>query len=190
MPLFSIVVPCQNVADRLPAALAHVQAQPYGNWEVICVNDGSDDRTLSVALAAAQADPRVRVVHQAREGGDRACRAGLVAALGEWVVFVTPDMLLDLVDLYDLQACAVATPDAGALRLIGTGLLGGCYRRDLMLTADGFQIASDRSLAQDFETQLVAAQATQIDVIATVAAKNRIARSRPAVSPLRLALAA
>ncbi len=159
MPMFSIVVPCYNAAADLPSVLAHLQAQTEQNWEVICVNDGSTDRTLSTVMQAAQADPRVRLVHQTRQGAEVACRAGLVAAHGEWVLFLTPDMVLLGDELAELRASIVAAPEAGAIQMAGGGLLGTCYRRSLMLTADGFQITHDGRLSQAFAAQIAALDA-------------------------------
>lgn len=159
MPLFSIILPCRDVAEHLTVALAHLKSEANQNWEVICVNDGSRDQTLSVAMRAAQSDPRVRVIHQTRAGVDQACRTGLTAALGDWVVFLTPQMLREPGSLAVFLKGVQTYPWAGALRLTGAQLLGTCLRRDLMLSGDGFHIASEDALAVDVAQQIRAKQA-------------------------------
>ena len=63
----------------------------YRNLEVICVNDGSTDGSLSVLREYAAADPRVRVIDQPNCGVSAARNAGLDAAAGEYISFVDSD---------------------------------------------------------------------------------------------------
>jgi Glycosyl transferase family 2 len=62
MTALSVIFPCYNEAERLPATLAtyldHLSRVP-GEVEVLVVDDGSTDATLAVADAAASGDPRV-----------------------------------------------------------------------------------------------------------------------------------
>ena len=69
-----------------------VLAQSLADLEVLVVNDGSTDATRDVALALAQADPRVRLLDQPANRGVSAARnAGLDAARGEWVALLDAD---------------------------------------------------------------------------------------------------
>ena len=95
-PLISIVAPFFNeeqAVDRffqeVTVALEGIGAQ----WEIICVNDGSQDRTLEKLLAAAQTNPRVKVVALTRNfGKESALTAGLEASEGDVVVLIDADL--------------------------------------------------------------------------------------------------
>lgn len=73
IPKLSILMPVRNEEAYLQAALRSLQAQTLADWELVAVDDGSSDGTPDILAAAADQDPRLRVVR--REGG------GLVAAL-------------------------------------------------------------------------------------------------------------
>jgi glycosyltransferase involved in cell wall biosynthesis len=86
-PLVSILMPVRNEEKFLPAALASIRAQTVSNWELVAVDDGSTDATAAI-LAAAAADPRVKVMQNRGKGlvaalnqGLAACRAPLVARM-------------------------------------------------------------------------------------------------------------
>ena len=95
LPTVSVVVPAFNEAtglavfhDRLLRAMAEV-----ASWEVVYVNDGSTDLTLSVMEALHQADDRVAVVSLSRNfGKEIAVTAGLDHAAGEAVVIIDADL--------------------------------------------------------------------------------------------------
>ena len=65
--LVSIITPAYNSARYLMETIRSVQAQTYRQWELIIVDDGSDDDTASVALSTG--DTRIRcVAHAGRRG--------------------------------------------------------------------------------------------------------------------------
>jgi glycosyltransferase involved in cell wall biosynthesis len=88
MPHISILMPVRNEERYLQAALNSLYRQTFSNWELIVVDDGSEDSTPSILAEAARQDNRVQVVR--REGGGLAaalnaglqrCQASLVARL-------------------------------------------------------------------------------------------------------------
>jgi glycosyltransferase involved in cell wall biosynthesis len=85
-PRFSVVVPVRDRADAVGRAVAAVLTQTFGDLEIVLVDDGSTDDT--VAAARASGDERLRVVRQDAAGPLAACRSGLGAARGRWVVLV------------------------------------------------------------------------------------------------------
>ena len=94
-PALTVVLPCYNEAERLPgtlqALLAHL-SDALGEVEVLVVDDGSTDATVSVAVAVAAADRRVRVLsYRPNRGKGFAVRTGMLAARGELVVFTDAD---------------------------------------------------------------------------------------------------
>ncbi|WP_082405629.1 glycosyltransferase family 2 protein [Limosilactobacillus equigenerosi] len=68
-----------------------IQCQTYQKIEIILVDDGSADETLSVARELAQNDKRIRVIHQSNQGVSVARNRLISESLGEYVVFVDPD---------------------------------------------------------------------------------------------------
>ena len=96
-PTLSVVVPAYNEQEVLPAF--HARLVPVMEsiglpWEVVYVNDGSRDATLSVMLGLRAADPRVAVVNLSRNfGKEIALTAGLDhAAAAEAVVVIDADL--------------------------------------------------------------------------------------------------
>ena len=91
MPEISFIVPVYNAEEYLPAALDSLRRQTCPDWEAILVDDGSPDGSGALCDAAAQADPRFRVIHQQNAGVGAARNAGLDAARGEYVHFLDAD---------------------------------------------------------------------------------------------------
>ena len=68
MPLVSILMPVYNAAATLPAALRSISAQTFRDWELIAVNDGSEDASLEILERAARKDRRIRVLTGSHSG--------------------------------------------------------------------------------------------------------------------------
>jgi len=90
-PLVSIVVPCYQNGRTLERTVNSIRAQTITDWELIAVDDGSKDDTLSVLTRLAENEPRMRVVHQENGGVSAARNAGMALAAGEWLSFVDAD---------------------------------------------------------------------------------------------------
>ena len=88
---FSIVVPVYNVEAYLDNCLASLQAQDFADFEVICVNDGSTDRSREILSEWAGKMPQIRVIDRENGGLSAARNTGLQAAIGDYVVFVDSD---------------------------------------------------------------------------------------------------
>ena len=94
-PVFSVVVPVFNEAEGLPEFHRRLSAamRPLGRWEVIYVNDGSTDASLSVLRRLHEAGPGVAVLNLARNfGKEIAMTAGLDHAAGDAVVVIDADL--------------------------------------------------------------------------------------------------
>jgi CDP-glycerol glycerophosphotransferase len=92
LPLISVIIPVFEVAEYLPECLDSVLGQPGPEIEVIAVDDASPDGSAAILDDRAAADPRLRVVHLAVNGGQGPARdAGLALASGEYVWFVDGD---------------------------------------------------------------------------------------------------
>jgi succinoglycan biosynthesis protein ExoO len=81
-----------NGARHLTQAVESAQRQTLEDWELILVDDASTDGSLAMAVVLAQADPRIKVLAQARNRGPAAARnRALAAARGAWIAIVDSD---------------------------------------------------------------------------------------------------
>lgn len=94
-PLVSVVVPIYNVAPFLEECLNSVVNQTYQNLQIILVNDGSTDESVSIARNYLD-DSRVELVSTENGGLSRARNVGLSRARGEYVYFIDSDDCIDL----------------------------------------------------------------------------------------------
>ncbi|MBD2092757.1 glycosyltransferase [Microcoleus sp. FACHB-1515] len=91
MPLISVVIPVYNGAKTIQETIESVQKQTLSDLEIIVVDDGSQDNTI--AVLAAIADPRLKVIAGAHAGANVARNRGLHASSGEYVSFLDADDL-------------------------------------------------------------------------------------------------
>jgi polyisoprenyl-phosphate glycosyltransferase len=96
MPTYSLVVPAYNeeeVIEALVARLGEVMDSLDGDAEAILVDDGSSDRTWELLHAAADADPRIRLVRLSRNFGHQiALTAGVDVSSGDAVIVMDADL--------------------------------------------------------------------------------------------------
>lgn len=94
--LISIIIPMYNVENYLSKCLDSVINQTYSNLQIICINDGSPDRSLTIAQDYAIKDSRVIIIDQVNQGVSKARNVGLLHASGDYIMFVDPDDWLEL----------------------------------------------------------------------------------------------
>ena len=68
MPRFSIVIPCFNAENTIRQTLNSLCAQTFDGFEIICVDDGSSDKTRDIVLAAQDEDPRISLACNVGKG--------------------------------------------------------------------------------------------------------------------------
>lgn len=93
--LFSIIIPVYNVEKYIQACLDSVLGQSFSDWEAICVNDGSTDRSDSILEEYAAKDDRIRVITQPNSGTATARNTGLRVAEGDYIFFLDSDDWLE-----------------------------------------------------------------------------------------------
>lgn len=94
-PKVSVIVPVYNVEALLPRCLDSIVAQTLRDIEIICVNDGSPDRSIDVLNRYAAQDDRIVVIPQENRGLGGARNRGVEAARGEYLLFVDSDDWID-----------------------------------------------------------------------------------------------
>lgn len=90
-PLVSFILPVYNVEEFLPQCLDTLRQQTMPHIEIICVDDGSTDRSLEILYQYAAKDLRIRVFTQKNQFAGVARNLGLSHAKGEYVVFLDSD---------------------------------------------------------------------------------------------------
>ena len=91
MPKVSVIVPVYNVEPYLGQCLDTILLQTLQDIEVICVDDGSTDGSLSILQTYAMFDDRLKVIHQENAGAAAARNRGLKEATGEFISVLDSD---------------------------------------------------------------------------------------------------
>lgn len=101
----SVIVPVFNVEPYLVECMESIINQTLKEMEIICVNDGSTDRSPEILHEYAKKDSRIIVIDKPNGGYGHAMNCGLDRATGEYIGIVEPDDYVDLnmyKDLYEL----------------------------------------------------------------------------------------
>ena len=96
MPKISIIVPVHNAQAYLHESLGSAVLQTLEDIEVICVDDCSEDASADILRDYAQRDPRVHVItHSVNKTASQARKDGVLAANGEYIMFLDADDALE-----------------------------------------------------------------------------------------------
>lgn len=93
--LVSVIVPIYNAYDYLQVALDSILSQTLKDIEVICIDDGSTDRSLDIMKKYRELDSRIRVVTENNAGVSTARNKGIARIRGEYTVFIDADDFCD-----------------------------------------------------------------------------------------------
>ncbi len=91
----SIIMPVYNVEEYLEKSLDSVVGQTYKDLEIICIDDGSQDGTLSILEKYAEKDERIVLLKQENQGVAVARNRAIDIATGEFMMFVDGDDWLE-----------------------------------------------------------------------------------------------
>ena len=91
IPLISVIIPVYNTAEFIERCLDSVLGNTYKNLEVICVNDGSTDNSLSVLKSIAEKDSRIKIIDKQNAGPSAARNDALKIASGDYIMFIDSD---------------------------------------------------------------------------------------------------
>lgn len=95
-PLVSIIVPCYNEQDNVREVVDALSKLNYPNYEIICVNDGSKDRTGAILDQLTLRYPKLRVIHHAKNQGKAVgLNTAALIANGEFLLCIDGDAVLD-----------------------------------------------------------------------------------------------
>lgn len=91
----SVIVPVYNVEQYLPRCLDSILQQTFSDFEIILVEDGTEDGAGSICDDYSGRDERIRVIHQKNMGLAQARKNGLSIARGRYIMFVDSDDWID-----------------------------------------------------------------------------------------------
>ena len=109
-PQFSIIIPCYNAGQWIRTTIESILTQTYADFEIIAVDDGSQDDTL-IQLQSIS-DSRLIVLQKENGGVSSARNMGLKKAKGKWVTFVDADDTVEPCMLEELQSAITSSPES------------------------------------------------------------------------------
>ncbi|MBR1605156.1 MAG: glycosyltransferase [Alphaproteobacteria bacterium] len=100
-PKFSIIIPVYNAEKYLPKCIDSLIKQTFKKFEIICINDGSSDKSLNILKRYATNDTRIKIFTQKNSGPAVARNLGLEKAQGKYLWFIDAD------DWIEEKACEI-----------------------------------------------------------------------------------
>ncbi len=157
MPTVSVIIPAYEAEQYLRMAVESVLRQTFTDLELVIIDDGSTDRTLDIARACADRDPRVRVLRQPHAGPGPARNAGFRIASGRLFAFLDSDDEWDDTFLAEHVAVLDARPDVDVV--IGNARNRGGARHGQparLIRRDGLPITLAEILADEMSLFIMA----------------------------------
>ena len=106
--LVSVIIPIYNAEKYLEDCIKSILNQTYKNLQIILVNDGSKDNSISICEEYAKKDNRVEIINKKNGGVSSARNEGLKKAFGKYIQFLDSDDVLDFDYIekmvYDLES--------------------------------------------------------------------------------------
>lgn len=93
--MITVIIPIYNVSKYLRNCLESVINQTYKNLEIICINDGSTDDSLSILKEYKENDNRIIIIDKKNEGVSIARNEGIEMATGEYLFCIDGDDFID-----------------------------------------------------------------------------------------------
>ena len=94
--LLSIIIPIYNVEDYIKECLDSISKQKTKNEvEIICIDDGSTDKSGIICDEYAELDKRFRVIHQENKGVSYTRNLGVEMSKGKYLAWIDPDDYID-----------------------------------------------------------------------------------------------
>ena len=89
--MISVIMPAYNEEKNIAASIASIQQQSYGDFQLIIVNDGSTDQTVTVVEQAIAGDERMIFLNPGKVGKVAAYNLASKEVRGDWVYFMGAD---------------------------------------------------------------------------------------------------
>lgn len=89
--MVSVIIPIYNAEKKLHRMLSSIEKQSYSDFELLLINDGSQDNTEIICKVAMEKDRRIHYYYQENAGVSSARNYGLQKAQGEYIAFLDAD---------------------------------------------------------------------------------------------------
>lgn len=109
MSKISVIIPVYNAEKYLGQCLDSLIGQTFSDFEIICVNDGSNDSSLDILNSYADKCDKIKIINIENSGPGPARNKGLDIASGDYITFVDADDWVDKKFLEILYASAIKT---------------------------------------------------------------------------------
>ena len=91
MVQISVIMPIYNAEINLKDSIDSVLQQTFEDFELICIDDGSNDDSLNILNEISKRESRVKVISQENRGAGVARNRGIEESLGEYICFIDSD---------------------------------------------------------------------------------------------------
>lgn len=109
--LISLVIPAYQAQDTLSETLDAALAQDFNSFQIVVVDDGSSDSTLSLAQSYVDKHKNIKVIHQENRGTGGAYNTGVNNADGAWISICSADDILYPTALSSLWSAHLQHPE-------------------------------------------------------------------------------
>lgn len=104
-PVVSIIIPAYNASSYINECITSIINQSFTNWELIIIDDGSNDGTSAICDDYAIQDKRIKAIHSCNSGVSISRNIGIDNANGMYVIFVDADDVLPKDSIKDRISC-------------------------------------------------------------------------------------
>lgn len=139
-PLVSVVMPVYNVEKYVEKAINSVLNQTYSNFELILINDGSEDNSLEICKRFAREDSRISIIDKINGGVSKARNDGIEKASGKYVMFIDSD---DIIEKNMLQNM-VSSAEGKSSDLVICGLFVDTFKNQELI--DSYTISEKQNI--------------------------------------------
>lgn len=142
----SVVIPVYNAEKYLPECMESILSQTYKNIEIICVDDGSTDKSAEIIKSFQNGDKRIELIQQTNQYAGAARNNGFDAAEGDYVIFLDADDYFEQ-NLVEKMAAAIYEKNADIVICRSRGFderlkkeheLGGALNLEILPEKDVF----------------------------------------------------
>ncbi len=150
----SIIIPVYNVEQYIARCLTSVQKQTWNNLEILCIDDGSADRSGTICDRFAATDSRFRVFHKPNSGAAAARNMGLDHATGDYIGFVDSDDWIEP-DMFEALLKKAVSLDAD---MCASGFIKEAFGKTYEYTDEGIEqdrpFSGEQAVAYAFKRYL------------------------------------
>ena len=116
--IFSVIIPCYNCVKTLEATVNSIRVCGLSDYEILLIDDGSNDGTAELCDRLCGKNEEIRCVHQSNAGVSAARNRGIDEARGEYIWFVDSDDTVDEDSLSGvLKTALLKKPESGISNL-------------------------------------------------------------------------